>query len=226
MSLSELKIDFKDKEKINLVFDACHFKREFCLFLFRSRKRNIHYDFKDSEKIIHYEQALKVINQRYEFSSFTIDGRRGVVQLLGSLFPFVPIQLCHFHQVKTILKYTTKRPKTECGRELKDLIMSLKSSVKEDFIKQYDSLKEKYKEFLKEKNEAGEFKHRRLRSAFRSIKTNLPYLFTFQNFQHLQIEKTTNSCDGYFSHLKAKVNIHRGISSRRKIQLIIKLLSQ
>jgi transposase-like protein len=220
-----LKVDLECLEEINLVFDASHFKREFCLFLFRSKKRNIHYDFKDSEKIIHYKEALREISQQYKILSFTIDGRRGVIQLLESLFPSVPIQLCHFHQVKTILKYTTKKPKTECGRELKDLIMSLKSSSKEDFTERYNSLKEKHKEFLKEKNEASQYSHRRLRSAFRSIKTQLSYLFTFQDFPHLQIEKTTNSCDGYFSHLKAKVNIHRGISSRRKIQMIIKLLS-
>ncbi|MDX1921196.1 MAG: hypothetical protein SFU25_10750 [Candidatus Caenarcaniphilales bacterium] len=134
MNLAELENEFKDKEKINLLFNACLFKREFCLFLFRSSKRNIHYDFNDSEKIIYYEKALKEINQRYEFSSFTIDGRRRVIQLLESLFPSGPIQPCHFHQVETILKYTTKRPKTERGSELKDLIMSLKSSFKEDLI--------------------------------------------------------------------------------------------
>jgi hypothetical protein len=147
LDLAELKSDLEYSEGINLVFDACHFKREFCLFLVRSSQRNVYYDFKDSEKIIYYEQALKEINQRHEFSSFTIDGRRGVIQLLESLFPSVPIQLCHFHQVKTILKYTTKRPKTECGRELKDLIMSLKSSSKEDFTERYNTLKEKHKEF-------------------------------------------------------------------------------
>lgn len=165
------------------------------------------------------------MNNRYEFSSFTIDGKRGVIQLLENLFPKVPIQLCQFHQVKTILKYTTRRPKTECGRELKDLIMSLKISLEEDFTNRYINLKNKYKEFLKERNESGEYSHRRLRSAFRSIKTSLPYLFAVQRFKHLKIENTTNSCDGYFSHLKSKVNVHRGIGSRRKIQLIIKLLS-
>jgi hypothetical protein len=113
LCLAELKDDFKNKEKINLVFDASHFKREFCLFLFRSCKRNVHYDFKDSEKIVYYEEALKGLSQKYQFLSFTIDGRRGVIQLLENLFPSVPIQLCQFHQVKTILKYTTKRPKTE-----------------------------------------------------------------------------------------------------------------
>ncbi|MDX1921086.1 MAG: transposase [Candidatus Caenarcaniphilales bacterium] len=225
LDLAELKNDFTDKEKISLVFDACHFKREFCLLLFRSESRNVHYDFQDSEKIIYYEEALREINRRYEFSSFTIDGRRGVIKLLENLFPGVPVQLCQFHLVKNVLKYTTKRPKTECGKELKKLILELKTSSGEQFTAKYNSLKKRYEEFLKEKNESKEYVHKSLRSAFNSIKTQLPYLFTFQKFPHLKIEKTTNSCDGYFSHLKAKVNIHRGISSRRKIQLIIKLLS-
>lgn len=39
-----------------------------------------------------------------------------------------------------------------------------------------ESLHEQYRGFLKERNDQGQFKHRRLRSAFRSLKTNLPYL--------------------------------------------------
>jgi transposase-like protein len=225
LNLAELKSELEYSEGINLVFDASHFKREFCLFLFRSKKTNIHYDFKDSEKIIYYEEALREISRKYKISSFTIDGRRGVIQLLESLFPSVPIQLCHFHLVKNVLKYTTKKPKTECGKELRKLILELKSLSEESFTKKYADLKKSSEKFLQEKNEAGQYSHRRLRSAFRSIKTQLPYLFTFEKFPLLKIEKTTNSCDGYFSHLKAKVNIHRGISSRRKIQMIIKLLS-
>ena len=225
MSLVELKDDSIDFKEINLVFDASHFKREFCLFLFRSNSTNIHYDFQSSEKIIYYELALKEIEKAYIPLSFTIDGRQGVIQLLENMFPSVPIQLCHFHLVQNISRYTTKRPKTGCGKELRELVLELKASSEEEFTKKYNELKERYKEFLKEKNESGEFKHKRLRSAFNAIKRQLPYLFTFEKFPHLKIEKTTNSCDGYFSHLKAKVNIHRGISTRRKIQMIIKLLS-
>jgi transposase-like protein len=226
LNLAELKSGLERLEEVNLVFDASHFKREFCLFLFRSNKTNIHYGFKDSEKIIYYEEALREISQKYKILSFTIDGRKGVIQLLESLFPHIPIQLCQFHLVKNVLKYTTKRPKTECGQELRKLILELKSSSEESFTNKYTKLKKKYQKFLQEKNEAGKFAHARLRSAFRSIKTQLPYIFTFEKFSHLKIEKTTNSCDGYFSHLKAKVNVHRGISTRRKIQLIIKLLSE
>jgi transposase-like protein len=208
-----------------LVFDASHFKREFCLFLFRRGGENIHYDFKDSEKIVYYEDCLKEISKKYKLSSFTIDGRRGVIQLLEKMFPLAPIQLCQFHLIKNVSKSTTRRPKTECGKELRKLILELKTLTEESFTNKYIKLKEKYKDFLNEKNESRKFVHRRLRSAFNSIKVQLPYLFTFEKFPALKIEKTTNSCDGYFSHLKAKVNIHRGITARRKIQLIIKLLS-
>lgn len=221
-----MKSNTNESEKLNLVFDACHFKRDFCLFLFRSNGRNIYYDFQESEKLIHYEAALGEICQKNEFKSFTIDGRKGVIKLLENMFPEVPVQLCHFHQVKTVLKYTTRKPKSECGKELKDLILKLKTSSEADFRLRLEILRAKHQEFLKERNEANEFKHRRLRSAFRSIKTNLPYLFAFQRFPELKIPNTTNSCDGYFSHLKTKLNVHRGISSRRKIQMIIKLLSE
>ncbi len=127
--------------------------------------------------------------------------------------------------MKNVSKYTTRRPKTECGKELREFILSLKTSSEELFKKQFEELKNKYKEFLLERNEAGKFVHGKLRSAFNSIKAQLPYLFTFEKFRELKIEKATNSCDGYFSQLKAKVNIHRGITTKRKIQLIIKLLS-
>jgi hypothetical protein len=182
LSLAELKDDSIDFKEINLVFDASHFKREFCLFLFRSNSTNIHYDFQSSEKIIHYELALKEIERMYIPLSFTINGRRGVIQLLENMFPSVPIQLCHFHLVQNISRYTTKRPKTGCGKELRELVLRLKSSSEKEFTKKYNEIKERYKEFLKEKNESGEFKHKRLRSAFNAIKSQLPYLLPLRNF--------------------------------------------
>ncbi len=212
-------------KKIGLVFDGVYFGEDFVVLVFRSLGTNLHWLFRESEKIAYYEEALNELSRKYKFLSFTIDGRQGIVQLLEKLFPETPIQLCQFHQVKTVLKYTTRKPKTECGKELKELILELKSSSKAEFMSKYSQLRTKYAEFLKERNETGEFKHKRLRSAFQSIKRNLPYLFTFEDFPNLKIEKTTNSCDGYFSQLKSKVRLHSGISTRRKIQMINKLLS-
>jgi hypothetical protein len=87
------------------------------------------------------------------------------------------------------------------------------------------ALYEKYAAFLQEKNEQHQFKHRQLRSAFRSLKTNMPYLFTYKNFPDLNIPNTTNSCDGSFSHWKQKLKIHRGLKPHRRNNLINYLLN-
>lgn len=83
-----------------------------------------------------------------------------------------------------------------------------------------ETLREEYAEFLKERNEQGQFRHRRLRSAFRSLKTNLPYLFTYKLFPELNIPNTTNSCDGSFAHWKQKVKIHRGLKTERRNKMV------
>ena len=123
-------------------------------------------------------------------------------------------------------RYTTKNPKTECGKELKKLILNLKKLSKKDFTKQFENLQNTYKDFLKERNEKNQFRHKRLRSAFRSIKTNLPYLFTFEDYPELEIPSTTNSCDGSFGQWKYKIKLHRHLTIERKKQMIDKILSQ
>ena len=170
-----------------------------------------------SETIAVIDAGLKVLdNAGYKFKSFTIDGRRGVIKLLQARYPGIPIQLCHFHQTQIIRRYTTNQPKTNCGKELKQLMYSLTKSSQEEFEYAFLMLQRKYQEFLKERNENRQFVHRKLRSAFRSLKTNLPYLFTCKNYPELNIPSTTNSCDGSFAHWKQKLKIHRGLRKHRR----------
>ncbi len=124
-----------------------------------------------------------------------------------------------------IRRYTTNNPKLPCAIELKAL-MNFLTEVDENIFKSlFETLYEIHEDFLKERNEQSQFKHRRLRSAFRSLKTNLPYLFTCKKFPELSIPNTTNSCNGSFAHWKQKVKIHRGLKKERKNKLINYLLS-
>jgi hypothetical protein len=150
-----------------------------------------------SETIAKIDECLSILDGAdYEFKSFTIDGRRGVIKLLQARYPNIPVQLCHFHQTQIIRRYTTNQPKTPCGQELKQLMYYITKYNQEEFESEFSKLQLKYQEFLKERNENKQFVHRRLRSAFRSLKTNLPYLFTYKNYPELNIPNTTNSCDG------------------------------
>jgi len=85
----------------------------------------------------------------------------------------------------------------------------------------------KWQDFLAEKTLNPEtmrwhFTHRRIRSAYRSIKTNIPYLFTYLEYPNLDIPNTTNSLEGAFSNLKIKLQNHRGLKNIEKSDLSMK----
>jgi hypothetical protein len=70
------------------------------------------------------------------------------------------------------------------------------------------------------------YTHKRLRSAYRSLKINLPYLFTYQKYSELNIPNTTNSLDGCFAYLKELVRVHRGINKTLKRKIIQEILTK
>ena len=65
------------------------------------------------------------------------------------------------------------------------------------------------------------YRHKNLRSAYGSLKSNLPYLFTYKSDVDLHIHNTTNSLDGgVFSPMKKLLNIHAGMSKSLKLKLV------
>ncbi|PIX98583.1 hypothetical protein COZ22_04610, partial [bacterium (Candidatus Howlettbacteria) CG_4_10_14_3_um_filter_37_10] len=124
--------------------------------------------------------------------------------------------MCHFHQQKIITRCLTKNPVLKANIELRSIAMKLAKTDKESFNGRLNEWYEKWGDFLKEKifnPETGKyhFTHKRTRSAFFSLKRNLPYLFTFYDHIELKIPNTNNSIGGYFSCIKKKVNIHNGL---------------
>lgn len=73
---------------------------------------------------------------------------------------------------------------------------------KSDFMKEYTAWKETWKETLDKrsqlKNGKTRYRHRRLRSAVRSIDFYLPYLFTYQEKECEDMPNTNNKLEGTF----------------------------
>ena len=140
--------------------------------------------------------------------------------------------MCHFHQIAIITRYLTRRPRLEAGKELRKITLSLTKSTEKEFTNLLNNWFEKWEEFLKEKTvnlETGKwfYTHKRLRSAHRSLKTNLPYLFTYQKYPKFNIPNTTNttnSLDGLFSNFKSLLRIHRGLKRARRYKVICEIL--
>jgi len=82
------------------------------------------------------------------------------------------------------------------------------------------------KDFLEEKSISSttgklHYTHPRIRAAYRSLRTNLPYLFTYKKYKHLAISNTTNALEGgVFSHMKNMISLHRGLSKSLKLNLV------
>jgi hypothetical protein len=215
------------QEAVALTFDGTFFGRGCGLMIYRAAGRNIYWQEIESETIAVVEQGLRhLLVQGWCFSSITIDGRKGFIKLISRLLPTVPIQLCLFHQKAIVRRYLTTKPKTRCGQELRDLTAFLGHISEKLFLACLVDLKKRYADFLKERNDQGQFKHRRTRAALRSLTTNAPWLFTTQRHPNLAIPTTTNSCDGSFAHWKAKVKIHRGLRHDRRAKMIQNLLSK
>ena len=64
------------------------------------------------------------------------------------------------------------------------------------------------------------YRHKKLRSAFNSIRNNLPYLFTYKQHKNLNIPNTTNSLDGWFAHLRKLLNYSSGLVRSRRDRII------
>ena len=212
-----------------LVADTTFFKRDFVVCVFRSPhlKKNLYWE----EIQFETAAAYRLARERLEAQGFTIlaivlDGKRGIREVFSDL----PVQMCHFHQKAIITRYITTRPNLEAGQELRKLTFSLSQSDEEEFSRRLSEWYGKWAEFLKEKTvdpETGRwhYTHRRLRAAYRSLKTNLPYLFTYRKYPELNIPNTTNSLEGTFSHLKELVTIHRGLNVSLKRKLIDEILA-
>lgn len=211
-----------------VVSDTTFWGRNYGVTVFRSwdLKRNIWWQEVPSEKQIHYYYGRRILEEKgWVFKAAVIDGKRG----LATVFKDIPVQVCHFHQVKTITKYLTRRPKTKAGRELRQLALKLKYSTEYEFTKWLKDWEKEHKEFINEKtyvigSKHWHYTHRNVRSAFMSLKRNLLYLFTYLKYPELNIPNTTNTIDGYFASVKQKVGAHHGLRKDRRYKVICDLL--
>jgi hypothetical protein len=171
-----------------------------------------------------YQEGLSfLIQNNYEILSVTIDGRIGIKEV----FSAYPTQICQWHFQINILHKTTLNPRTPLGQNLKYIATHFINQrwSKQHLSYAFETLNKSNIDFLNEKNHNNQYVHRKLRSAMRTIKTNLNNIFTFQDCPQLQIPNTTNHLDGGINpKIKKLVYDHRGLSKPRRNKLIEVLL--
>ena len=117
-------------------------------------------------------------------------------------------------------------PRLEAGKDLQKIMYNLTSTTETIFTKKLNEWYEKHRDFLAERTINPDtlkesFTHQKLVSSYRSLVTNLPYLFTYKNHKEYKIQNTTNAIDGgVFSPMKKLLKIHNGYDKSLKLKIV------
>jgi hypothetical protein len=111
----------------------------------------------------------------FTVNAIVCDGRKGLIQACDH----ISVQMRQFHQAAIIRRYLTHKTKLPAAIELKAIKSLLKQTDKEYFTGLLNDWQLKWNLFLKERTVNTEtvkshYTHKRLRSAYRSLKNNLP----------------------------------------------------
>jgi transposase-like protein len=184
--------------------------------------------FSDGE---HYEEIKEdlenLIKLGVQIESITTDGHKSILKAIKKSLPDVLAQRCLVHIQRMCLLWLTRFPKHQAGLELRRLVLQL-LRIKTDndriyWTRQLNQWHELYKAYLQEKTihkETGRYwyTHKLLRRSYYTIKRALPNMFHYLN--NPAIPNTTNGIEGFFSHLKNHLDLHRGLTIKHRIDFI------
>ena len=213
-------------KEVTVQLDTTYWGRRFGLMVIKDALRNkiLWHKYVRNETIAQYIEGISWLkSQGFKIYGAVIDGMRGLAQ---ALYP-IPVQMCQFHQILIIRRYLTQEPDLEASIQLLDLVKSITRMDKESFIGAFNEWYEKYKDVLNErvhdkriKRNMPPYMRPRLRSAYLSLRRNMPLLWTFYDHPETGLPNTNNGIEGLFSDLKGKLRVHRGISKDNRKKLL------
>lgn len=216
-----------------LLLDADWFGRERCLILYKDHPTGklLLWRFADGEYYREILQDLLFLAEHgYPFRGAVSDGRRSIFAAVRSLAFYrkkeIPHQRCLVHTQLRVQGLLTRKPKTEAGWRLREVVSYLNQIKtiyeKNIWLKWLERWETRYGALLEERTygEEGHWwhTHKNLRRAYRTLALNTGSLFRY--LEDPNLPKDTNSLEGVFSQLDTKVSRHRGLMQTRKEALI------
>lgn len=217
------------RTSVNLRMDATYFKR-FCLVCYQDNEDGYTQliRFSNGEHFEEIKEDLdNLLRLGIQLESITTDGHKSILKAIKKSLPDVIVQRCLVHIQRMCLIWLTKYPKHIAGQELRRLVLMLlqikTSNDQLSWKRALDEWQKRHKDYLNEKtfnSETGRYwyTHKLLRRSHQTIKRAMPNMFHY--LSNPKIPATTNGIEGYFSHLKNHLDIHRGLSLRHRIDFI------
>ena len=189
--------------------DATYFS-QFCLVVYQEDK-----------------DLTKLLLLGVKLERITCDGAKSILKAIQKTNKDIVVQRCLVPIQRMCLIWLTKYPKHQSEQELRrHILLFLKIRTNNDrtwWINELNLWHERYKAYINEKTINPEterywYTHKLLRRSYFTIKRALPNMFHY--LENPNIPKTTNGIEGYFSHLKNHLDLHRGLTLKNRINFI------
>jgi hypothetical protein len=218
-----VRIISADKEVVVLV-DCTYWGRSFGVVVFKDAHRGkiLWRKFVRYETLFDYREGVEWLERHgFKINGVVCDGLRGMFSLLGKY----RVQMCQYHQVKIVRRYLTQQPDLPAAKELLGVVKLLTRTDKESFVGAFEGWVGRWSDFLKERSvdrrtKKTYYTHKRLRSAYLSLRRNMPFLWAFYDHPDAGIPNTNNGLEGQFSDLKSKLRNHSGLSREHRKMFI------
>lgn len=211
---------------VTIQMDTTYWGRDFGLMVIRDALRGkvLWHKYVRHETIAQYVEGVDWLKRNgFRIYGVVIDGMKGLPQSLKPVW----VQMCQFHQMLIVRRYLTQEPDLEASAELLKLVNDITKMDKESFVGAFNEWHGKYEDIINErvhdkriKRKTPPYMRPRLRSAYLSLKRNMPLLWTFYDHPETGLPNTNNALEGMFSDLKSKVRVHSGISKEHRKKLI------
>ena len=153
--------------------------------------------------------------------AITTDGERFTLKAIAAIWPQATTQRCLYHLQHEGCRWLRTYPKTEAGRTLRNLLLTLPRirSVKErnNFVSAYKNWLGQYRSFVLALPMNVKANHD-LKRTITLINNALPNMFHY--LMDPLIHSTTNALEGWHSRVKRAYRQHAGLSQRHKIHFL------
>lgn len=218
-------------KQIFLKLDAQYISNTSCIILGKTDKEVIYWKSFDRESFLNYLTVLKDVRKLgYNVLGVTSDWHGSLVSAIKYLYPNIPHQRCLIHTQRRCSSLLTLHPKTQAGKDLREILSFLNHIVNEYeahiWITWLNRWEARYTSMIKERTHGQKddgtntwwYTHKNLRKAFRTLESSIDNIFLYLKFEGL--DKDTNGLESEFSHLKQKISMHRGLKLERKLSAI------
>lgn len=214
---------------VHLRVDATYFER-FCLVCYQDHDDGYTQliRFTDGEHYAEIKEDLdNLIHLGVQIESITTDGHKSILKAIKKSLPDVVVQRCLVHIQRMCMLWLTRYPKHAAGIELRKLVLQLlKIKTANDrlfWVSELNGWYQAHKDYLQQKTynqNTGRYwyTHKLTRRSYFTIKRALPNMFHY--LSNPKIPATTNGIEGFFSHLKNHLDLHRGLTTQHRINFI------